>query len=361
MKYSFRNEELQIKKYIQDYPEYPPVPVFNYPVSVREGYRLLYQKKPLWIPTLGEFFYFAPSVIPDCVARGFVIEGKAFPEENWGGKDMFGIEWEYIPVAGGSMVRPGHELFEDANEWYEKIVWPDIESWDWESSAEINREFLDNGRANFLRFFNGCWYERLVSFMGFENAAIALIDEDQKDAVKELFDRITDLYCRIVDKCCECYDIMGFNVHDDWGSQRAPFFSFETGEEMIVPYMKKLTDHIHARGKIADLHSCGYVGNQIENFIAAGWDSWAPQPMNPVEEYYEKYGDQIVLEVIPPIFDVSNTSKAEQRAMAREFAEKYTKRGKPAKIGYYGTEVLTEDYSQELYEYSRKLLYTENA
>ena len=83
--------------------------------------------------------------------------------------------------------------------------------------------------------------------------------------------------------------------------------------------------------------------------------------MNPVEEYYEKYGDQIVLEVIPPIFDVSNTSKAEQRAMAREFAEKYTKRGKPAKIGYYGTEVLTEDYSQELYEYSRKLLYTENA
>jgi hypothetical protein len=25
-----------------------------------------------------------------------------------GGKDMFGIEWEFIPVAGGSMVRPAN-------------------------------------------------------------------------------------------------------------------------------------------------------------------------------------------------------------------------------------------------------------
>lgn len=352
-KIPFDEKEMKVKGYIQDFQDYPAVPVFHYPVSVKEGYGLLYEKNPLWIPTIGEFFFFSPSVIPDCVARASVTEAVDFPEERWGGKDMFGIEWEYIPIAGGSMVRPGEELFEDANDWYDKIVWPDIDSWDWEGSADMNREFLNNGRANFLRFYNGCWFERLVSFMGFENAAIALIDDSQQEAVSELFEKVTDLYCRIVDKCCDAYDIVGFNVHDDWGSQRAPFFSYETGREMIVPWMKKLTDHIHSKGKIADLHSCGCIGNQIENFIAAGWDSWAPQPMNDVETYYENYGDQIILEVIPENFDAKNASAEEQKEMARKFVEKYCKPGKPVKIGYYGTDVLTQAYSEELYKQSR--------
>jgi hypothetical protein len=29
---------------------------------------------------------------------------------------MFGIEWEYVPQVGGSMVRPGKPFVEDANE-----------------------------------------------------------------------------------------------------------------------------------------------------------------------------------------------------------------------------------------------------
>lgn len=351
----FSEQELTVQGYVQDFPDYPAVPVFSWPVPVREAYRSLYEKKPLWIPTLGEFFYFCPSVIPDCVARAAVTEAGEFPPEKWGGRDMFGVEWEYVPIAGGSMVRPGQELFEDANEWREKLTWPDVESWDWKGSGEKNREFLQNGRANLLRFFNGCWFERLVSFMGFENAAIALVDEEQKEAVKELFYEITKLHCRIVDLCCEHFDIAGFNVHDDWGSQRAPFFSKAVGREMIVPYMKLLTDHIHSKGKIADLHSCGCVGEQIENFIAAGWDSWAPQPMNDVKAYYEAYGEQIVLEVIPPSLP-AGADEALQRQMAREAAKTYTVPGKPAKIGYYGAEVLTEAYSQELYCCSRKLL-----
>ena len=44
---------------------------------------------------------------------------------------MFGINWLFIPVAGGSMVEPGNPLMTDMNEWEEKVVWPDIDSWDW--------------------------------------------------------------------------------------------------------------------------------------------------------------------------------------------------------------------------------------
>ena len=43
---------------------------------------------------------------------------------NYGGPDMFGIEWEYVPVAGGSMVRPGTPLLEDANDWNQILKLP---------------------------------------------------------------------------------------------------------------------------------------------------------------------------------------------------------------------------------------------
>ena len=36
----------------------------------------------------------------------------------------------------------------------------------------------------------------------------------------------------------------GFNIHDDWAAQRAPFFSMEVAK-MIVPYMKELNDQPH--------------------------------------------------------------------------------------------------------------------
>ena len=83
-------------------------------------------------------------------------------------------------------------------------------------------------------FLNG-WFERLISFMDFDNAVVALIDEDQKDAVKELFDRLSDLYIKIIDKYLEYFPgIDGFCIHDDWGAQKDTFFSPDTAMEMIV-------------------------------------------------------------------------------------------------------------------------------
>ena len=72
------------------------------------------------------------------------------------------------------------------------------------------------------------------------------------------------------------------------GSQRAPFFSPETCAEMIVPAMKRFTDHAHAKGLFTDLHSCGHIEKQVPNIIAAGWDSWGGMPMNDRAMLYEK-------------------------------------------------------------------------
>lgn len=336
-------------------PDAPKTPVFSYPCSGKEAVLALYRGEPEWALMGGETGFFAPSVIPDDVARGFIVEAQPMPKEKFGGKDMFGIEWEYVDAVGGSMVRPGKPFMEDANDWEKLIKFPDINEWDWEGSAEMNKEFLNNGKANFLWFLNGCWYERLVSFMDFEGAAMALIDEDQQDAVKALFSKVTDLYCDIVDKCCEVYGdgIAGFTVHDDWGSQRAPFFSPAIGREMIVPYMKRLTDHIKSKGKIAELHSCGHLEAQLANFVEAGWQSWSPMNMNDTQKMYEEFGDKILISVRPDGFP-EGASEEEQEKAGEEFIKKFFQPGKYCNISaMYYADIMTPAFRRGMYRASR--------
>ena len=304
-------------------PNAPGTDVYTFPMDPVENYKNLFFGEAEWMPMGIETGFFCPAVIPDNVARGFVFAANRPDPKDFGGKDMFGIEWEYVPLVGGSMVRPGKPFMEDANEWYDKLVWPDIDSWDWEGDAKINEPFLNNGKANMLWFLNGAWYERLISFMDFEGAAMALIDDDQKQAVKDLFDKTTDLYIKIIDKCCEVYGdkIAGFTVHDDWGAQAAPFFSPAVGEEMIVPYMKRLTDHIKSKGKIAELHSCGKLELQAKNFVKAGWQLWSPMAMNDFDQLFELVGDKLVVSMAVPCDPTA--SEAEQEKAGEAFVAKY--------------------------------------
>lgn len=326
---------------------------FNFPVSPREGFIASYNRKPIWLLTGTESQMFSPKVNPDNISRGFVFDKSGFPMGTGGGPDMFGIEWEYIAQVGGSMVRPGKPFIEDANEIADKVVWPDIDKWDWEESAKANAAFADSNKATVAWFLNG-WYERLISFMDFEGAIMALFDEDQKDAVKEFFDKLSDLYIKIFDKYIQYFPFIdSFCIHDDWGSQKETFFSPAVSNEMIVPYMKKVTDFLHSKGKFCDLHSCGQAYKQIPNFIAAGWDSWGGQAMNDTMKIFDDYGDKILIGVIPELFDAANTPEDKQREMAREFANKFAQPEKHAYLNAYGNSVMTPAYAEELYKQSR--------
>ena len=327
------------------------LPVYNFPVSMKEAQRAAFSKKPYWQTTGVEIRNFAPKVHPENVARASVFDGTNTPQT--GGTDMFGIEWEFIPQAGGSMVRPGKPFIEDANELKDKIVWPDIEAWDWEASVEANKEYLNTNAYVRCWIFNG-WYERLIALMDFEGAILAMIDEDQMDAIKEFFDKLSFLYIRIIEKYLTCFpQIDGFLIHDDWGSQKETFFSPATVEEMIVPYMRRVTDFIHSKGRFCELHSCGQILKQVPNIIAAGWDAWNPQPMNDTHKIHELYGDQLLVGVVPEMFDPQTTTEEEQRAAAKKFADQFCRPEKPSMFNISGTSLLTPAYSEELYKQSR--------
>ena len=328
-------------------------PIYNYPCTLREAVRATFRREPYWQCFAGDMKMMTPKVNPDNIARAFVFEAERVePQAGVLVPDMFGIEWEYIPAAGGSMVRPGKPFAEDAEELLEKVQWPDVDSWDWAGSAEANKDYFSKDTYNTLCVLNG-WFERLISMMEFEGAIMALYDDDQKEAVKTFLDKLSDLYIKILGHCIDAYpELDGFSMHDDWGAQKDTFFSPELCAEMIVPAMRKVTDYLHSRGKTCELHSCGKNLKQVPNMIAAGWDAWFPQNIVDSREVYELYGDKILVGVDPKI-DIEGMSDDEIRAAARDFVDKYMQPGKPC---FFAFSAATSNpvFGEELYAYSRK-------
>ncbi len=324
-KYPFRKDELNPKSLIPSRPGMEPLPLYHTPITPKENYMRMFHKDgpaPLWIPLVSEIVNFAPRVVPDCVARSFVMDAEGpFDPNTGGGKDMFGTEWVYIPVAGGSMVKPGNPRLSDANDWEKEIQFPDIDSYDWAGAKERNKERVDPERPTLVWFLNGM-FERLISFMDFEGAIIALVDEDQQEAVHKLFSRLCDVYEKIIDKYIECFSMDIFYFHDDWGSQRAPFFSIETVREMILPYIKRLVDYCHSKGVIFEFHCCGQVEKLVPAMIEAGIDVWCGQPMNDKAMLHERYGKDIVLGIEPETLPMDATEE-QMREAAKNFVEKY--------------------------------------
>ncbi len=330
----------------------PGTPVYSYPVSPKEGMKAAMARKPLWQITHSEQQMFLPSVNPDNIARALCVEAQRHTYTTDPVPDMFGVEWEYVPKVGGSMVRPGAPLIEDMNDWEKIVKFPDIDTWDWEGSAKLNEKFLDTDSYICCWVLNG-WYERLISFMEFEGAAMALIDEDQQDAVKAFFDKLSDFYIKLLGRYLDVFpQIDGFCIHDDWGSQRETFFAPDVCEEMIVPYMRKVNDYLHSRGRFTDLHSCGMALKQIPNMIKAGWDAWSGQPMNDTQKIYELYGDKILVGVIPSNCDPS-MSDDELRKSADEYCEKFCDPAKPSILNIYSNMGLPRAFRDELYKQSR--------
>ena len=321
-----------------------PNPIYNTPVTYRANFDALFDERhPYWMPSLRDTSPAQPALYNNLLGRGSRADIT----------DVFGIRWRFVPDAGGSIVEPGAPLLKNANDWKEVIRIPDIDGWDWEAAARETP--IDARFPALFSFINGFWFERLISFMDFMPAAMALIDDEQIGAVRELFAAMTDLGCRIVDKLCYYMPALDLiEIHDDWGAQKAPFFSMDVANELFVPFMKQITDHIHAKGRRALLHSCGHNADRIQCYIDGGFDLWAPQAMNDIGYLYDNYGDKILLCVFPEETDIAERSEAEQREIARAFVDRFCQPGKPSLMGMVSFRRATPVFTEEVYTYSRK-------
>ena len=270
------------------------------PVTPKENLKRFIAGDPVWKPQYKDNKLFSPQIYKDNVCRGFVMEQEEY-HGAFGGTDMFGIEWEFVDVVGGAMVRPGNPKVPDIENWEKYIEWPDLKTFDWAGCAAENAEFLKTDQVLMQMVFTG-FFERLISMVDMENALIAMIDPDEQEAVHRLFDRLADFYDELFGYYEKYFHTDLIYFHDDWGSQRAPLFSLDTVREMIVPYMKRVVESAHKHGMIFELHSCGKIEPLVPAMIEAGVQMWCGQPMNDKLAVANEYGDYIHIGVSPNEF-----------------------------------------------------------
>ena len=326
------------------------------PITPYENMKLIFEgKTPCWLPGDAEMSRFSPRMMIENEVRAFVMDVDPKSTLKFGGKDMFGIEWRYEPTVKGSMVVPGNPVLDDANRWEEVIKFPDISKWDWEGCAKKNAPYISNhSRMTTITIYTG-FYERLISFMDFDNAAIAMIDDEQQEAVQALFTKLADLYIDMIDHIVKYFNTDVICLHDDLGSQRAPFFSLSTVREMIVPHIKRVADAVHRHGKYFNLHSCGKSDINAEAFNEMDIDMWYPQPMNDIDMIFDKCYGKFVIGVPAPAIPKDADDDYIRNAL-RERMEHF--KDTPSYATSAGVIFVNEPgitrYQQLMYEESRK-------
>ena len=230
-------------------------------MTERENFlRTLNFDNPEWMP---HGMYSMEMIMPNNVLleRPNITEGR--------GLDGFGVCWHLIndpenPVVNGFSYVPGMELLDDITQWREKVKLPDTSKFDW-SLADQAAAQLDRENKVSLLFWESGPFERIVSFMGFEEALIAMMTEPE--AFHELMDYLTDYKISLLPKIKEHYNPDMICILEDVAHHRAPFMSNDTYREMIFPHEKRLADAIRAQGIMYVYHSCGNITPILKEII----------------------------------------------------------------------------------------------
>ena len=329
----FTPDELEV---VGTFPGFGKLSRFNYPITPKENMKLLYEgKTPMWIPSPGEMASIKVDCDPENVARS-----------RSGGVDGYGVEWVFVESAGGAMVKPGNPKVTDIADWENCVTIPDPDTWDWAGSVERQSAALSDPTLMTEITFGSCLFERLIAIMDFENAAMALIDDDQKEDVHRFFRAVTDSRIKYYTNCKKWFNVDAVNFNDDWGSQRAEFFSKETAKEMLVPYVKEAIDCAHSLGMYADLHCCGFVEGFVPFFIEEGFNSWGGQPLNDKPKLKKMYPGKFIFTHSVDVAPDATDEEVDQ-AVAK-FMEEFGYDNR----GYYGGR--DDRFRKKLYEASRK-------
>lgn len=179
---------------------------------------------------------------------------------------------------------------------------------DWEDEEQVEKFFCTFPNADFPKFpkkkrdgryligrWWGLYFERLWSIRGIENALTDFYF--YPDEIMKLFDYLTKFYIRLMERAKKEWDVDGFFVSDDIGTQNAPFFSLEIFRKFFRPYYKQLIDKAHKLGAHFWLHSCGNIQLFLPDFIEIGLDVIHPIQKNTMnsKEIAHLYGSQICI------------------------------------------------------------------
>ncbi len=139
------------------------------------------------------------------------------------------------------------------------------------------------------------FFEQFNDVFGIENQLLYLAM--YPDELSELYRRQAEWTVRFADHCIDLGVDM-IHISDDWGAQKDLLFSPRLWEELIYPQMKRVVDHVHARGVLCSLHSDGCITKVTDGIERLGLDCihpWQESAGMSYDLYLEKYADRFAI------------------------------------------------------------------
>lgn len=173
---------------------------------------------------------------------------------------------------------------------FESFPWPDPELLDYTLFEHLS-ELIPPGMkimGTLGKIFNSVWW-----FMGFEHFARSLIENPS--LVQRVFDKIATIQLGVLDRML-AFDAVGGVLHaDDLAYAEALMVGPEHLRHYLFPWLKELSDRVHAKGKLAIFHSDGKLDQIMPDLIECGFDAihpFEPKAMD-IAANKRQYGDRI--------------------------------------------------------------------
>ena len=121
---------------------------------------------------------------------------------------------------------------------------------------------------------------------------------DDEQLVFDVFEEIGSRFVRYYEIVAQ-HDVVGACIsNDDWGFKSQTMLSPTDMRRFVFPWHERVVEVIHAAGKPAILHSCGYfaeiIKDTIEDMKYDGRHSYE-DAICPVEDFYEEYHGRIAV------------------------------------------------------------------
>jgi len=191
----------------------------------------------------------------DCVNAGLV--GLEWPT-NW----QVTEDTAQLKRAGGRTYQDEHTGPITNWEEFEKYAWPDPQTPEATRVLQWYQENLPEDMC-IIGGLTGHFAEFLSALMGYETLCYALFD--QRDLVKAIADKLTELFQAIVKRILEFDRVKMIWGSDDMGFKTGTLISPADMRQFVLPGHKKLAEISHAAGRPYLLHSCGNLAEIIDD------------------------------------------------------------------------------------------------
>lgn len=226
-------------------------PITDNPFYEKPGADVFDRDGRMWLPREGEDFDERGDFLRDFI-------------------DDWGVEWRYrIFGIQGHPKQNAIKTWQEA----ERYKFPDIIPDPIFSAikADVEKQqaagyFVKRGWVNYM--------ERTYSLYNFEDV---LMDIATRDAgLLRFTERFHEHNVALTKRWLDA-GVDAVQLADDFGTQSSLLISRESFRDIYLPYYKELCSIIHAAGKKAFYHVCGYVEPLLEDFAEIGFDTIWPQ------------------------------------------------------------------------------------